>query len=186
MARPHLETLTDERLVGRVRAGDDDAYAVLVRRHRAALVGFAARLLGDAAADAEDVVQDALFRALPALRASDRAMVVRPWLHMIVRNRAFDQLRTPAARHRYDTGERMALAAQPHGDPAERAVAREELDEVVAEIRRLPPRQRLALVGRELSGDSHAEIAARLGTTVPATKSLILRARVAVTDAIAA
>ena len=186
MPRLHLDTLGDDRLVGRVRAGDDDAYAALVRRHRPALVAFAARLLGEAGADAEDVVQDALFRALPALRASDRAMVVRPWLYMIVRNRAFDHLRTPAARRRFDDGDRLALVATPHGDPADRAVAREELDRVVGEIRRLPARQRLALVDRELSGDSHAAIAARLGTTVPATKSLILRARAAVTDAVAA
>ena len=186
MPRFHLDQLDDERLVGRVRAGDDAAYAAIVRRYRPALVAFAARLLGDGAADAEDVVQDALVRALPALRAGDRPMAVRPWLYMIVRNRAFDHLRTPAARHRADTAERLALVAHPHGDPADRAVAREELARVVAEIARLPDRQRLALVERELSGTSHADIAAELGTSVSATKSLILRARVAVTEAVAA
>ena len=186
MPRTHLDQLDDERLVGRVRAGDDDAYAAIVRRYRPALVAFAARLLGDGADDAEDVVQDALFRALPALRAGVRPMVLRPWLYMIVRNRAFDHLRTPASRNRGDTADRLALVAHPHADPAERAIEREELDQVVAEIRRLPARQRLALVERELSGTSHADIAAGLGTSIPATKSLILRARVAVTDAVAA
>jgi RNA polymerase sigma factor (sigma-70 family) len=186
MPRIHLDTLGDERLVGRVRAGDDDAYAAIVRRYRPALVAFAARLLGDGADEAEDVVQDALVRALPALRAGDRPMAVRPWLYMIVRNRAFDHLRTPASRNRGDEADRLALVSHPHGDPAERAIEREELAQVVAEIRRLPPRQRLALVGRELSGTSHADIAAELHTSVSATKSLILRARVTVTEAVAA
>jgi DNA-directed RNA polymerase specialized sigma24 family protein len=47
----------------------------------------------------------------------------------------------------------------------------------VGELTRLPERQRLALVQRELCGASHAEVADRLGTTVSATKSLIIRAR---------
>jgi len=49
--------------------------------------------------------------------------------------------------------------------------------EVVAEIGRLPERQRMALVMREFDGRSHAETARVLQTTVPATKSLIIRAR---------
>lgn len=186
MPRPR-ESFSDEQLVARVRRGDDDAYAAIVRRYRSALVAFAGKLLGDSSSDAEDVVQDALFRALPALRAGDRPMAVRPWLYMIVRNRAFDHLRTPAARHRADDAEdRLALVPQVDGDPAIRAEAREELDRVVAEIGRLPERQRLALVRRELGGSTHAEVAAELGTTVPATKSLILRARSTLTAAVAA
>jgi RNA polymerase sigma factor (sigma-70 family) len=181
-----LDTLSDDRLVARIRRGDDDACAAIVRRYRPALVGFAGRLLGDAADDAEDVVQDALVRALPALRAGDRPMVARPWLYTIVRNRAFDHLRTPAARHRAEGGERLALVAQVDGDPAIRAEARETLDRVVAQIGRLPERQRLALVRRELGGCTHAEVARELGTTVPATKSLILRARATLSEAVAA
>ena len=186
MPRLDLDLQPDERLVGRVRAGDADAYATIVRRYRPALVAFAARLLADAGADAEDVVQDALVRALPALQAGERPMAVRPWLYMIVRNRAFDHLRTPAVRHRADAAERLALVPHLHADPADRAVAREELGRVVAEIARLPERQRLALVRRELGGTSHADIAAELGTSVSATKSLILRARTTVTEAVAA
>ena len=49
--------------------------------------------------------------------------------------------------------------------------------QLVAEIGRLPERQRIALVLREFDGCSHVETAQRLHTTVPATKSLIIRAR---------
>ena len=175
---------TDARLVDRVRAGSDDAFAQIVARYREPLTGFAARLLGGRHADAEDVVQDAFIRALPALRASDRPMVLRPWLYMIVRNRAFDLRR---AQRPTDPSERLALVPAPdRADPAVDAAARAELALVVAELGRLPERQRLALVRRELGGVTHRELAEELGTTVAATKSLLVRARHALEDAMAA
>jgi RNA polymerase sigma factor (sigma-70 family) len=167
---------TDPQLVDRVRAGDDAAYETIVARYREPLTGFAAKLLGGSYADADDVVQDAFIRALPALRATDRPMALRPWLYMIVRNRAFDQRRSANAR-RTESDERLQLVALADSDPADRAVAREELDEVVANIAALPERQRLALVGRELEGRRLGDVAAELGTSVPATKSLLWRAR---------
>ena len=54
---------------------------------------------------------------------------------------------------------------------------RDELPRLVEELGRLPERQRLALVQRELCGRSHADLADQLATTVSATKSLIIRAR---------
>ena len=171
----HQATLADEVLVAAVRAGSDAAYETIVARYREALTGFAAKLLGGSHADAEDVVQDAFIRALPALRASDRPMAVRPWLYMIVRNRAFDLRRTRRPGAEPDA---LALVAAPEAsDPAYGAEAREELERVVTELGRLPERQRLALVRRELCGASHRELADELGTSVAATKSLLVRAR---------
>lgn len=189
---PHTDTAerfaageSDERLVARVRAGSDAAFATIVTRYREPLLGFAARLLGGSHADAEDVVQDAFIRALRGLRASDRPMVLRPWLYMIVRNRAYDHIR--AARPADGADERLQLVAAPeHADPFVSAAAREELDRVVAEIGRLPDRQRLALVQREMCGASHRELSDRLGTSIPATKSLLVRARTSLAEAVAA
>jgi RNA polymerase sigma-70 factor (ECF subfamily) len=177
-------TPSDDQLVARVRAGSDDAYGAIVRRYHEPLLGFAARLAGGSHADAEDIVQDAFIRALPSLRASDRPMALRPWLYMIVRNRAFDHIR---GRRPADGDERLSLVPAPaHADPAAGALAREELGEVVAGIGRLPERQRLALVRRELGGASHRELADELGTSVGATKSLLVRARTALSEAVAA
>ena len=75
---------------------------------------------------------------------------------------------------------RRRVRAQRRADGRRRAVRRSERDEmrqIVAEIARLPERQRMALVMREFDGCSHVETARRLQTTVPATKSLIIRAR---------
>jgi RNA polymerase sigma-70 factor (ECF subfamily) len=183
MPRPSL-TLSDDRLVVLVRAGSDDAYGLIVTRYREALTGFAAKLLGGNHADAEDVVQDAFIRGLRGLRASDRTMALRPWLYMIVRNRAFDHLR---AEKRTEDPERLELvSAPPRTEPYASAAAREELDQIVTEIGRLPERQRLALVKHELGGVPHRELAGELGTSVAATKSLLVRARSSLAGAVAA
>jgi RNA polymerase sigma factor (sigma-70 family) len=141
--------------------------------------------MGGSRADAEDVVQEALVRALAGLRATDREIALRPWLFMIVRNRAMDHLRAPA-RRRSEGPERLALLSSVDADPAAAAETAEELRAVVRAIGALPERQRLALVRRELGGESHAELADGLETTIPGAKSLLVRARREVAAAMAA
>ncbi len=170
-----LTTLSDDELVARFRRGDDAPFDEIHRRYRAALLAFARRMLNASGRDAEDVVQDALIRAYRGLRVTDRPMALRPWLYMIVRNRALDELRSPQRAGTFD--DEFALNAVPTADAAQCVEQRDEMRQLVAEIARLPERQRLALVMREFDGRSHAETARALQTTVPATKSLIIRAR---------
>ncbi len=170
-----LTSLSDEDLVARFRAGNDAAFTEIHARFRAPLIAFARRMLRGTGHDPEDVVQDALIRAYRGLRVTDRPMVLRPWLYMIVRNRALDELRAPRRTDAFD--DEIGLCAVPDSDPADRIAERDEMRRLVAEIGRLPERQRMALVMREFDGRSHAETARALHTTVPATKSLIIRAR---------
>lgn len=175
MIAPPQTTLSDDQLVTRFRAGDEAAFSEIHRRYGSALTAFARRMLKGSGHDADDIVQDAFIRAYRGLRVTDRPMTVRPWLYMIVRNRALDELRTPQRGGCYD--DEACLTPVPTADPAHRVAEREEMRALVAEIGRLPERQRMALVMREFDGRSHAETARALHTTVPATKSLIIRAR---------
>jgi RNA polymerase sigma factor (sigma-70 family) len=170
-----LTIVADDDLVARFRSGDDAPFDEIHRRYRSQLLAFARRMLHGTGHDAEDVVQDAFIRAYRGLRVTDRAMALRPWLYMIVRNRALDELRLPPRAGSYD--DEFALNAVPTADAAQCAQERDEMRQLVAEIGRLPERQRMALVLREFDGCSHVETARRLQTTVPATKSLIIRAR---------
>ncbi|MGH2900616.1 MAG: RNA polymerase sigma factor [Solirubrobacteraceae bacterium] len=170
-----LTTLSDDELVARFRRGDDAPFDEIHRRYRSQLGAFARRLLANTGHDADDVVQDAFIRAYRGLRVTDRPMALRPWLYMIVRNRALDELRAPPRAGAYD--DELALNAVPTADAAQCAQARDDMRRLVDEIGRLPERQRMALVMREFDGCSHVETARRLRTTVPATKSLIIRAR---------
>jgi RNA polymerase sigma factor (sigma-70 family) len=167
--------MSDDDLVARFRSGDDAPFEEIHRRYRSQLIAFSRRMLRGTGHDADDVVQDALIRAYRGLRATDRPMALRPWLYMIVRNRALDELRSPHRGAAFD--DEFALNAVPTADAAQRVQERDDMRQLVAEIARLPERQRLALVMREFDGCSHVETARRLQTTVPATKSLIIRAR---------
>jgi RNA polymerase sigma factor (sigma-70 family) len=174
IAQPRT-SLSDDQLVLQFRHGDEAAFSEIHRRYRNVLTGFARRMLRGSGHDPEDVVQDAFIRAYRGLRVTDRPMALRPWLYMIVRNRALDELRAPRRADVYDDELRMRAVSD--SDPAHCFAGSEEMRELVAEIGRLPERQRMALVMREFDGRSHAETARALQTTVPATKSLIIRAR---------
>ena len=170
-----LTCLTDAELVARVRGGCDDAFAEIYRRYRGQLQFFAARMLWGTSRDADDVVQDAFIRAHRGLRVTSGAMTLRPWLYMIVRNQAIDVLRTLQPTDSLDEGASQLCSVT--CDPAHRMSERDAMRDLVEQIGRLPQRQRMALVLREFDGRSHAETAHLLQTTVPATKSLLIRAR---------
>lgn len=164
---------TDEELIEHFRDGSEDAFAILHDRHRPALLRFVRRTLpASVRHDAEDVLQDAFVLAYRALKADAREIRFRPWLFRIARNRCVDEWRRRAP-------EQLDLHDEIGGadDPVVDVDTRERLTMLVADIGRLPRHQRAAVVLRELGGFSYDAIAAELGVTVPAVKSLLVRAR---------
>ncbi|HEY6761098.1 MAG TPA: RNA polymerase sigma factor [Baekduia sp.] len=169
-----LAAMGDSTLVNLVAAGSDDAFAALDARYRARLVRFARGFVPGGTADAEDVVQDAMVRAVRALRNGSRPESLGPWLHRITRNCALD---LNASRRRHPVVE-LVDHAHPPAEDAQAAVERSlGMRTIVADVGRLPDTQRSALVLRELEGRSYQDIASELDTTVPAVKSLLVRAR---------
>jgi RNA polymerase sigma-70 factor (ECF subfamily) len=166
---------SDEQLVDLVRSGDDRAFDAIHERYVQRLTGYARQMLGGAHHDAEEVVQDAFIRALGALRADDRDMALKPWLYTIVRNRALDALRRPA--RTTDLEDHARVLHDASADPHERVVRAEELRDLVTDLKRLPERQRTALVMHELGGVSHEGIALRLRVSTGGSKALVCRAR---------
>lgn len=170
ISRALLRARSDEQLVAALRAGADDALTVIDERYRDRLLAYVRRM--SAGADAEDVVQDVLARAYLALRADDRPMALRAWLYRVAHNRCLDLLRRPAP----VLSDQLDLGPAP-ATLGDEVAGRERLRQVVADIQRLPDQQRSALIIRELAGLSYEELAQALDTTVPAIKSLLVRAR---------
>jgi RNA polymerase sigma-70 factor (ECF subfamily) len=162
----------DRALAARVASGDDGAFAQLTARHRDALVSYAARRLGGSRDQAEDAVQDALVKALRALRRGKLPDNPRAWLFVIVRNCCFDLHRAVPA-----TDELADELAADGADTADRVSHRDRLERVVTAIGDLPDSQRAMIVGRELEGLSYQELADHHRTSVGAVKSLLVRAR---------
>jgi RNA polymerase sigma factor (sigma-70 family) len=93
-------------------------------------------------------------------------------------------LHGPAPPARADTGDSaVELLSEPRDDPLEIAERREDLRRLVDDVRRMAPRQRSALLKREIDGMSYADLAAEMGVTLPSVKSLLFRARIALAEA---
>ena len=177
---PLLRAASDEKLIALTRHARDDAYETLVERYRPRLLGFLQHMLRSRE-DAEDVLQEVYVAALRAMRSDDRPIQAKPWLYKIARNRALNHLRRPTA---VAVESMDAFESRGAGSSALEAVTgRERLREIVGDVHNLPESQRTALILREFDALSYTEIADAMETTVPAVKSLLVRARIGLASA---
>jgi RNA polymerase sigma-70 factor, ECF subfamily len=149
-------------------AGDRDAFAELVRRHRDRLWAVALRTLGDRE-DAADALQEALISAYRSAHRFRGESAVTTWLHRIVVNACLDRVRRRTARPT------VALA-----DTEPAPVAPVDSDtalDVRAALARLPVEQRTALVLVDVQGYSVVEAAAILEVAEGTVKSRCARGR---------
>ena len=175
LATPLLRLRSDEQLVALFRAGSDEAFGVLHDRYRQRLFAYVRQMLSShSRQDAEDVLQDVFVRAFAALRRDSRNVNVRAWLYRVAHNRCIDHLRRPQP----PAAEIFAMSRKPLLDPVEEAQRRDDLRRLVGDVGSLPEQQRSALLMRELDGLSYVELSGALDVTVPAVKSLLVRARV--------
>jgi RNA polymerase sigma-70 factor (ECF subfamily) len=158
--------------VDRARAGDEEAFAALVRTHQRRLYAIALRLTGEPQ-DAQDVVQEAFLQAwqgLPCFRGDARFST---WTTRIVINRCHNLRRgaRPVEPLRGDDG-------APAGPPADTVViACQRWQAAQAAVLDLPFDQRAALVLNTFAGYTHAETGRILGVTESAAKVRVHRAR---------
>lgn len=170
---PSAEACEDAALVRRAAAADIAAFEQLYRRHHARMHGVIARLVGQAGARAEDLVQEAFVRAWQALPAFRFESAVSTWLHRLAVNTALMELRSRRGRPGMDDDE-DALESLPTADTAGNAMLGRDLERAVAT---LPPRARAVLVLHDVEGWKHEEIAAELGMAVGSSKAQLHRAR---------
>jgi RNA polymerase sigma-70 factor (TIGR02960 family) len=176
-------------------AGDEPAFAALAERHRRELHVHCYRMLASFD-DAEDAVQETLLRAWRARDTFDGSSLVRAWLYRIATNVCLDMLRARKRHAASAESYRDLPWLQPYPDarldevatvgptvpgeqqPDQVAIERETISLVfLAALQALPPRQRAALIARDVLGWRAAETAELLETTVPAANSALQRAR---------
>ncbi len=146
--------------------------AELTERHRAQILRYLVRLLGDRQ-EAEDACQEALLRAHRAFGRLGPEANSRAWLYRIATNTGLN-----AARRRSRHAARAA-GVDPDTLPADLAPSperRAELRAVRGAVERLPRRQRAALVLRQFQGLGCAEIAATLGGNEAAARANVYQA----------
>ncbi len=165
-----LRLASDARLVMLVRQGWPAAFEAVYTRHHRGILSFCRHVLSDAD-EAEDAVQHTFLAAYNDLIASDKPIHLRAWLFTIARNRCYSILRSrreqPAADLDEPVTEGLATQVQ----------RRQDLRDLVVDLRSLPDEQRAALVLAELDALSHEEIGEALGVPREKVKALVFQAR---------
>jgi len=166
-----------------------ETFAALTERHRRELHVHAYRMLASFD-EAEDAVQETFLRAWRHRDGFDSGSMFRAWLYRIATNVCLDMLRRRS--RRLGTIDSFAEVPwlQPYPDRLldEIASSEDEPDAIVVEretielaflaaMQLLPPRQRAALIARDVLGWSASETASLLGTSVAAANSALQRAR---------
>jgi RNA polymerase sigma-70 factor (ECF subfamily) len=153
----------------------------LFARHHGEIYAYLARMLRDPEL-AADLTQDAFIRAYRAYADLDDLAKARAWLYQIAHRVALDEIRrrkiirfvpwSGESRGASPSAERLVLDARLSGD-LERA------------LRRIPERQRSALLLAEIHEMTGLELAAALGTSHIAARALLTRARESLRRALA-
>lgn len=177
---------SDGELVKRVKAGDKQAYDVLVLRYQHKLVKLVGRYVRDPQ-EAQDVGQEAFIKAYRALGSFRGDSSFYTWLYRIGVNTAKNHLvaqhrRPPDADVATEDAERFDIdTALRDQDTPEAEVARQEIERTVVEsIEALPVELRTAITLRELEGLSYQEISQVMDCPVGTVRSRIFRAREAI------
>jgi RNA polymerase sigma factor (sigma-70 family) len=162
---------TDEQLARAAGRGDTAAFEALYERFQPQLLSFSRHMLGRAH-DAEDVVQHTFLAADRAFRSGKVPKAVRAWLYTVARNRCVSILR--AAREDRALPDAEVPSTE---NLAAEVEQREDLRNLLADLRRLPEQQRAALLLAELSDLSHPEVAGVIGVRPGKVKALVFQAR---------
>lgn len=177
MQRRHMERPDDDTIMKRLARGDRGALRALYERHGEFVYRVACRFLGNEE-DARDITQSVFVTLLESARRYRPEGKLTTWIYRIVVNRCLNHRALAGRRLRTFPGggdfEEIPDAEENRPDRiADRAERHARLE---AAVRRLPQRQRMALILR-LEGRRYEEIARALGCSKKSVESLLVRAR---------
>jgi RNA polymerase sigma-70 factor, ECF subfamily len=175
--------IDDRQLLSALRGGDEDAFAVLVRRHHATMVRVALRYVGTARV-AEEVAQDAWLALLRGLDGFEGRSTLKVWLFAIVTNLAKDRGVREARSFPFPALGEEVVADE--DDPERKLIERETRAALVAAIGELPHRQRIVITLRDLCGLTSPEVCDLLDVSPGNQRLLLHRARRRVRDRLSA
>ncbi len=194
-------------LLSRAQSGDQQAFAQLTDGYRHELQLHCYRILGSTQ-DAEDALQETFLGAWQALANFAERASIRTWLYRIATNRCLNMLRAASRRPEVVSSLVTALPEptrvgevvwlEPYPDilldglpdnspgPDARYETRESVSlAFITVLQLLPPRQRVALVLRDVLGYRASEAAEMIETTEASVENALKRARVALHDRLA-
>ncbi|MBV8846552.1 MAG: sigma-70 family RNA polymerase sigma factor [Bryobacterales bacterium] len=179
----------EQELVTRAQAGDNSAFTALVQRYQNRIYRLAKNITQNKE-DAEDVLQEAFLKAYSHLDTFQRNAKFYTWIVRIAVNEALMKLRkrktdrTVPLDEPVDTGEETVnREIAVWEDNPEQRYSRDEMQQILDEaVQDLKPDFRAVFLLRDIEELSTEETAEALGVSVPAVKSRLLRARLALRE----
>jgi len=189
LTTPSLNGVDELDLVTRARAGDQSAFSELVNRYERKIYRLAKHITQNDE-DAEDVLQETFLKAYEHLNGFQGNSKFYTWVVRIAVNEALMKLRkrrsdrTVPLDEPVDTGEEMVTREiAVWEDNPEQRYSREEIHEILTSaVDDLKPDFRTVFVLRDIEELSTEETAEALGLSIPAVKSRLLRARLALRE----
>ena len=164
--------------LNRAKLGHGDGFEALYRRFNRPVASFAA---ARRAIDPEGIVNEVfvrVFRKLPEFSGTETQFSA--WIFQIARNLVIDEVRRQSRRIDEVTGETFDVVADRSAnvtyDDPEGSLLDDESDALVAYLEHLTPEQRDVILLRIVADQSIEVVAATLGKSVPAVKSIQYRA----------
>lgn len=180
--------LSDHSLIEATRAGDEAAFAEIMRRYKGPIVNFLYRFLNDYE-EAVDLAQETFVRVYFAIDRYHTDYAFSTYIYRIASNLAISELRRRKRRRILsltglitgggDSGDE-ATDFQPRDErrlPDELVVDDEQARVIAKAIAALPEKYRLPLILRDVEGKTYEEVATILELGLGTTKSRISRAR---------
>lgn len=181
LALANLAAITDEEVVGRVRAGEAALFEILIRRHNQRVYRVARAILGNDT-EAEDVMQEAYVRAYMHLDQFENRAKFLTWLTRIAVHEALARVRKSGRLESLDSEVDSETDMRPEPmsntrSPEEHLFGRQMQVLLEAAIDALPQAYRSVFVMRQIEEMSTAETAEALGVTEEVIKTRLHRAR---------
>jgi RNA polymerase sigma-70 factor (ECF subfamily) len=163
----------DMAVIRRAQRGDERAFALIVRAYEAPIFNYVLRMIGDRTL-AEDLTQDVFLRVFRGLRGYSRQARFTTWLFQVAKNRVIDEMRAAERRPRT----LVAIEDAPQFEVVDAPIEQSEaIDILLAEVDKLSPDLKEALLLRDIAGLSYNEISDTLDVTLATVKWRIFKAR---------
>ena len=172
---------TDEELISRFQKGDERAYVELVNRYKDRLLNFVFQFLGDIE-QAEDVVQDTMFRLYEKKHYYKEIAKFSTWLYTIARNLSNTELRKKKRRkttYLSQLSKERQFEIPAIQDDVDQSIQNEFInDRIQSAISNLPEHFKVVIILRDIQELSYEEISNIVEVPLGTIKSRINRARI--------
>ncbi len=171
----------DAELMLRVREGDEPSFALLLEKHRNSVIHFLYRMIQNQAI-AEELAQEVFLRVYRSRESYEPTAKFTTWLFRITTHLALNHVRDRRKDKLHDSLDEKMEDSTPRqladrvANVEERMLRDARLGEIRQAIEQLPEKQRGAVLMHKYQDMEYSQIAAVLGCSESAVKSLLFRA----------